>query len=89
MNTKVLFYEWSDLNRRPITFNSIEEFSDFCRQSKIRISGSNRFYLKAYDTVYAICKKGYPKLVLSGNNFQLRKNFHKHNNMKVNAQKQQ
>lgn len=76
---KILFYEWSDLNNRPISFTNANDFINFCNNAGIKVSGNNKFYLKTNDTTYAICRKGYPELVLSGDTKNLRKNFSRHN----------
>ena len=81
MKKTILFFEWSDLDRQPVNFNSSNEFVDFCQTNRIRLSGNNKYHLLKDDaTVYAVCRKGYPELVLSYNKNQLRKNFNKHNN---------
>lgn len=82
-NLAVLFFEWSDIKSQPIGFLNVEDFKNFCFNSKITITSNNNLHLNSYKTVYAICKKGKPELVISGNLKGLKKNFNKHNR-KVN-----
>lgn len=78
-NPKILFYEWSDLKSQPLGFINTNDFINFCINSGIKISGNNKHYLNQNDTTYAVCRKGYPELVLSGDMKNLRKNFSRHN----------
>lgn len=78
-NPKVLFYEWSNLNNQPIGFENKRDFINFCNKSNIKVSGNNEFYLLKNDITYAVCRKGFPELVLSGDMKNLRKNFSRHN----------
>lgn len=79
-NPKVVFFEWSDIKRQPIGFNNVEEFKDFCNNSKILINANNKYYLNVIkNNIYAICKKDKPELVLSSSLKGLKKNLNKHN----------
>lgn len=78
-NPKVLFYEWSNLKSIPVGFEDTRDFLNFCNESNIKVSGNNKFYLLKNYTTYAVCRKGYPELVLSGDLKNLRKNFSRHN----------
>ena len=75
MEKKILFYEWSDINRQPIEFNNVTDFYQFCENSNIHITGNNKYYIRQYDTIYAICAKGKSEIVLSGDYKNLRKLF--------------
>lgn len=44
-NVKVLFYEWSDVNRQPISFLNNDDFLAFCNQSNINVSKKNYNFL--------------------------------------------
>ncbi len=79
MEKKILFYEWSDINRQPIEFDNVTDFYQFCENSNIHITGNNKYYIRQYSTIYAICAKGKSEIVLSGDYKNLRKNFSKHN----------
>ena len=78
-NPKILFYEWSNLNNQPLGFETTRDFLNFCDKSNIKVSGNNRFYLLKNYTTYAVCRKGHPELVLSGDMENLRKNLSRHN----------
>lgn len=83
MNTfgiKVIFYEWSDIDRQPIGFTDKEQFINFCRESNINISKRNLNFLDENYKVYATCKKGKNELIMSSNNKNFRKNYSKHRN---------
>ena len=79
-NVKVLFYEWSDVNRQPISFLNNDDFLVFCNQSNINVSKKNYNFLNENDTVYSTCKNGKNELIMSGDYSNLRKNYSKHRN---------
>ena len=79
-NVKVLFYEWSDINRQPIGFLNNDDFLVFCNQSNINVSKKNYNFLNENDTVYSTCKNGKNELIMSGDYRNLRKNYSKHRN---------
>ena len=79
-NVKVLFYEWSDVNRQPISFLNNDDFIVFCNQSNINVSKKNYNFLNENDTVYSTCKNGKNELIMSGDYRNLRKNYSKHRN---------
>ena len=79
-NVKVLFYEWSDVNRQPISFLNNDDFLVFCNQSNINVSKKNYNFLNENDTVYSTCKNGKNELIMSGDYRNLRKNYSKHRN---------
>ena len=84
-NPKILFFEWSDIKRQPVGFLSVEDFKKFCSISKILITSNNNFHLNNDRTVYTICKKGKPELVVSSSLRGLQKNFSKHNRKVING----
>ena len=79
-NVKVLFYEWSDVNRQPIGFLDNECFLDFCHRYDINVNKRNLNFLKENENVYATCKIGKNELIMSGDYHNLRKNISKHRN---------
>lgn len=79
-NVKVVFYEWSDVNRQPISFLNNDDFLVFCNQSNINVSKKNYNFLNENDTVYSTCKNGKNELIMSGDYRNLRKNYSKHRN---------
>ena len=66
-NPVVLFYEWSDIERTPIKYNTIFDFIGWCLEKGIEVSDDD--LINIYDTkgevIYATCKKGTPKLIFS------------------------
>ena len=79
-NVKVLFYEWSDVNRQPISFLNNDDFLVFCNQSNINVSKKNYNFLNENDTVYSTCKNGKNELIMRGDYRNIRKNYSKHRN---------
>ena len=79
-NVKVIFYEWSDINRQPIGFLDNDEFLAFCRKSNIDINKRNINFLNENKNTYATCKVGKNELIMSGDYKNLRKNVSKHRN---------
>lgn len=79
-NIKVLFFEWSDINRQPISFENNNQFIDFCNQSNINLTKKNLNFLNNNEIVFATCKVGKNELVMSSDNRNFRKNFSKHRN---------
>lgn len=79
-NVKVLFYEWSDVNRQPIGFLNNDDFLGFCRNSNININKRNLNFLNDNNSIYATCKIGKNELIMSGDYKNLRKNVSKHRN---------
>lgn len=79
-NVKVLFYEWSDVNRQPIGFLNNDDFLCFCKNSNIKVNKRNLNFLNENENVYATCKVGKNELIMSGNYRNFRKNYSKHHN---------
>ena len=79
-NVKVLFYEWSDVNRQPIGFLDLNCFLDFCNRYYIIVNERNLNFLKKNNSIYATCKVGKNELIMSGDYKNLRKNVSKHRN---------
>ena len=79
-NKKILFFEWSDINRQPIEFNRKNDYLEFCNRSNIKVSKKNHNFLNTNDTVYCTCKAGKNELIMSGDYHNFRKNFSKHRN---------
>lgn len=79
-DVKVLFYEWSDVNRQPIGFLDNNCFLDFCNRYNIIVNERNLNFLNKNHNVYATCKIGKNELIMSGDYKNLRKNVSKHRN---------
>ena len=79
-DVKVLFYEWSDVNRQPIGFLNNDDFLGFCKNSNINVNKRNLNFLNGNNSVYATCKNGKNELILSSDYEKLRKNVSKHRN---------
>lgn len=77
-DVKVLFYEWSDVNRQPIGFLNNDDFLDFCNRYYIIVNKRNLDFLNGNKVVYATCKVGKNELIMSGDYKNLRKNVSKH-----------
>lgn len=83
MNTntvKILFFEWSDINRTPIGFYNNNDFINFCNDSGITLSKRNHNFLNENIFAYATCKKGKNVLIFGHDKRSFRKNFSKHCN---------
>lgn len=78
--SKVLFFEWSDVNRQPIHFLTKEDFTNFCQQYNININKRNDNFLNNNSVIYATCKLDKSELIMSGDYHNLRKNVSKHRN---------
>lgn len=78
-NSKILFYEWSNLKNTPLGFLTTDDFINFCKQSRIKISKRNLNFLSKNDIVYGTCPINHSMLTLSGDKRNLQKNFSKHN----------
>lgn len=79
-DVKVLFYEWSDVNRQPIGFLDLNCFLDFCNRYNIIVNERNLNFLNKNNSIYATCKVGKNELIMSGDYKNLRKNVSKHRN---------
>ena len=62
----IYFYEWSDINRSPITFYSITAFVEFLDRCGIFIPPFQKDMLRNLDRAYVICKKGKKDLLIRG-----------------------
>lgn len=80
MENSVVFFEWSDVNRQPITFKCVFDFFKFCENSNIKVSRKNYNFINNHESTFAVCKEGVNELVVSGDYRNLRKNFSKHKN---------
>ena len=77
-NVKVLFYEWSDVNRQPIGFLNNDDFIGFCRNSNININKRNINFLNGNNSIYATCKICKNEFIMIDDYKNLRKNVSKH-----------
>mgnify|MGYP006896826897 CR=1 FL=1 len=62
----IYFYEWSDINRPPITFYSLSSFCDFLQKSNIFMPPFQRDMIRNLDHAYVTCKKGRSDLLIRG-----------------------
>lgn len=62
----IYFYEWSDINRPPISFYSLNAFDDFLKKSSIFIPPFQKDMIKNLDRAYVTCKKGKTELLIRG-----------------------
>jgi hypothetical protein len=62
----VYFYEWSDLNRSPISFYSLNSFDDFLKKSNIFMAPFQKDMIRNLDRAYVTCKKGKTELLIRG-----------------------
>lgn len=76
----IYFYEWSDIDRKPMSFLTEKEFVEFCNVSNITLNKRNLNFLNENNNVYATCKNGRNELIMSGDYKNLRKNYSKHRN---------
>ena len=60
----IYFYEWSDLSRRPLIFNSVLSFLDFCKGCNIGYTTESLYSFEC-DVMFASCAYGSPSLVLA------------------------
>ena len=81
-NPRIVFYEWSDINRQPIGFLNDVDFINFCNDSNILLSKRNINFMgeNPVKTIYSTCKKGKNELIMSGDYKNFRKNYSKHRN---------
>ncbi len=57
------FYEWSDVNRKPLDFTSIPDFKAFCNKHGIKMEAWMDGSLRYMKECHAACKRGRPELV--------------------------
>ena len=60
----IYFYEWSDTNRAPRSFYSLEKFEEFLNQSGIYLKSYQREIIKCMHNPYIACKKGERDLII-------------------------
>ena len=77
---QVFFYEWSNIDGHKKHFENLVDFVEFCKNSNIRLTVKNFNFVKNHETTYMVCKPGLNELIMSGDYFNLRKNFSKHRN---------
>ena len=63
----IYFYEWSDINRAPMLFYSINAFDAFLRRSDIFIPPFQKDIIRQLDRAYVSCKKGTHDVLIRGN----------------------
>ena len=61
----IYFYEWSNLNATPKKFTTYREFFKFLEDCSIEITESQRNLAYNMYSIYAVCKKNEPKLMIS------------------------
>ena len=60
----IRFYEWSDITRQPLQFETITDFKGFLKHSNIAISDFQEQYLSALPDAFASCEKGTGRLLI-------------------------
>ena len=63
----IYFYEWSDINRTPKSFYSIEKFEEFINRCSIYMQGYQREIIRNMRNPYITCKRGKRELVIKSN----------------------
>lgn len=71
----IYFYEWSNINERPILFTELNDFVTFCENANIKITERTRSFLNSHETIYIACKKGSHNLIMGSSERGFRKNF--------------
>ena len=62
----IYFYEWSDMNRTPITFFNLGAFEGFLRRSDIFLMPFQKDIIKNLERAYITCKKGKSEIMIRG-----------------------
>lgn len=60
----IYFYEWSDANRTPKSFYTLDKFEDFLNKSGIYLKSYQREIIKCMHNPYIACKKGERDLII-------------------------
>lgn len=63
---RIYFYEWSDVSRNPIMFESVDSFETFLRNSGIYLKGYECEMCENIGAVYACCYYGSKQLCIRG-----------------------
>lgn len=72
----IYFYEWSDLSRCPLVFNTTSSFFHFCKDSNISYSVESLCLLEG-DVIFASCAHGCNLLVFADSYSLLREKMNK------------
>ena len=62
----IKFYEWSDVNRPPITFYGIDSFIRFLDRCGITLYGYQKGLIASMSTPHITCEKGKKTLLIRG-----------------------
>jgi hypothetical protein len=68
----IYFYEWSDLNRAPRTFYTIEKFENFLIECDLSLQGFEKEVIKMLHNPYICCKKNSRELLIRNSYDNLR-----------------
>ena len=60
----IYFYEWSDANRTPKSFYTLDKFEEFLNKSGIYLKSYQREIIKCMHNPYVACKKGERDLII-------------------------
>lgn len=82
-DTRIYFYEWSDINRPPRCFYKIKEFEDFLKASGIYMQLYQREIIEHTGTVYATCYLGTKNLNLRASYKNLLDSMNEHEASKL------
>jgi len=78
---KIYFYEWSDINRVPRTFNDIVSFEDYLKACGIFMHLYQRDIIANCGTVFAVCYKGTKELNLRSSYANLVDSMNEHDRL--------
>lgn len=78
-NGCIYFYEWSNINREPMKFFTIEGFSEFLRVSCIYLALYQKDMLKSLKWTYVTCKKGSKELIIRQSYIKLKEALEENN----------
>ena len=80
LNNKIIyFYEWSDIFRKPLTFNDLESFEKFLTSCGIELKMHDRKILNLIGCSFVSCYKGTKNLAVYKTYNGLRESLDKHN----------
>ena len=78
---KIRFYEWSDITREPITFDTTIPFYRFIDSCGIKYLEEDNNKMKANAESYMVCKPGCNELIVAPSYESLKSQFHMAKNL--------
>lgn len=60
----IFFYEWSDLNRKPLKFVNSYFFENFLKECGLELNQTNKILVTSLWTSYATCKLGCKDIIV-------------------------